>query len=76
MNKMVNEITRQEVSSDGNVVSTVANKLEGKDIKDIFGKTINAVVILGIVFLMSGSEISIDQGNIKIVSGLQRKKIA
>lgn len=73
---MVNEITRQEVSSDGNVVSTVANKLEGKDIKDIFGKTINAVVILGIVFLMSGSEISIDQGNIKIVSGLQRKKIA
>lgn len=47
---MVNEITTQEINSDGNVVSEVANKLESKDIKDIVVKTIDAVIILGVVF--------------------------
>lgn len=70
MDKMVNEITKQEINSDGNVVSAVVNKLESKDIKDIVVKTIDAVVILGLVFFLSGSDFSISEGNFRLVSGM------
>lgn len=75
MNKMVNEITKQETNSDGSVVSAVVSKLESKDIKDIVVRTIDAVVILGLVFL-SGSDFSISEGNFRLVSGMQKNKIA
>lgn len=71
---MVNEITKQEINSDVNVVSEVANKLESKDIKDIVVKTIDAVIILGVVFFLSGSEFS--KGNFRLVSGMQKNKVA
>lgn len=76
MDKMVNEIVKQEINSDGNVVSTAASKLESKDIKDIVVKTIDAVVILGVVFFLSGSEASISEGNFRVVSGMRKNKIA
>ena len=71
---MVNEITKQEINSDGNVVSEVANKLESKDIKDIVVKTIDAVIILGVVFFLSGSEFS--KGHFRLGSGMQKNKVA